>query len=269
MPNRKAIAVTIEEWFKLFWLSCVGFMKKFVQSVLQKLLGFRRYLVLFSWFKIKTLRRDKKEGDFFFFLELLPADATVLDIGANIGIMTVHLAKKCVAGHVHAIEPIPENFSTLQSISKRFHLTNVSLHNYALGVEPGELKMVMPEVENVKMQGLSHAVHDSITEYNEGQFYTVPMHTLDGLRKDFGMVKGIKIDVENFEYFVFKGGENLLREDRPIVYCELWDNENRDNCFDLFRQLGFSIQVLSNGKLENYDPNRHQNQNFFFVPGDR
>ncbi len=244
-------------------------MKKIVQSVLQKLLGFRRYLIFFAWFKIKTLRRDNKEKDFFFFLELLPEDATVLDIGANIGIMTVHIAKKCVKGHVHAIEPIPENFSTLDSIVKRFHLSNVSLHNYALGVETGELKMVMPEVENVKMQGLSHAVHESITEYNEGQFYTVPVYTLDGLKKSFGTVRGIKIDVENFEYFVFKGGENMLREDRPVVYCELWDNENRDNCFALFRKLGFSIQVLNDGMLESYDPERHQTQNFFFLPEDR
>ena len=241
-------------------------MKKFVQSILQKLLGFRRYLVLFAWFKIKTLRRDKKEGDFFFFLDLLPENATALDIGANIGIMTVHLARKCPQGHIHAIEPIPENFRTLEAINRRFRLSNVSLHNFALGVEPGELEMVMPHVENVKMQGLSHAVHESITEFNEGQRYTVPMHTLDELRTQFGKVHGIKIDVENFEYFVFKGGENMLKEDRPVVYCELWDNENRDKCFQLFRDLGFSIQVLHQGSLEDYDPGKHPNQNFFFVP---
>ena len=244
-------------------------MKKFIQSVLQKVLGFRRYLVLFSWFKIKTLRRDQKEGDFFFFLDQLPVDGTVLDIGANIGIMTVHLAKKCHQGHIHAIEPIPENFCTLQSIVKRFRLTNVTLHQFALGTEPGELEMVMPEVQNVKMQGLSHAVHESITEFNEGQRYTVPMHTLDELRPTFGRVSGIKIDVENFEYFVFKGGEQMIREDRPLVYCELWDNENRAKCFDLFQGLGFSIQVLQGGKLERFAPERHQNQNFFFVPEER
>ena len=241
-------------------------MKKFIQSTLQRLLGFRRYLVLFSWFKIKTLRGDKKEGDFFFFLDQLPSDATVLDIGANLGIMTVHLARKCDQGHVHAIEPIPENFLTLGAIVKRFRLSNVSLHQFALGEQPGELEMVMPEVQNVKMQGLSHAVHESITEYNDGQLYKVPMHTLDELRGIFGTVKGIKIDVENFEYFVFKGGESLLKEDRPLVYCELWDNENRAKCFTLFESLGYSIQVLREGSLVNYDSAKHPNQNFFFVP---
>jgi len=241
-------------------------MKKFVQSLLQRLLGFRRYLVVFSWFKIKTLKRDKKEGDFFYFLNQLSPSDTVLDIGANIGIMTVHLARRCSEGKVHAIEPIPENFATLKRICEIFKCSNASLHHFALGEQEGELEMVMPEVQNVKMQGLSHAVHESITEFNEGRKYAVPQHRLDGLRSTFGKVHGIKIDVENFEYFVFKGGENLLREDRPLVYCELWDNENRAKCFALFESMGYSVQVLEQGQLSRYNPSQHSNQNFFFVP---
>ena len=79
------------------------------------------------------------------------SDPTFVDIGANLGIMTVHLARKCDQGHVHAIEPIPENFVTLGAIVKRFRLSNVTLHQFALGEQPGELEMVMPEVQNVKM----------------------------------------------------------------------------------------------------------------------
>lgn len=240
-------------------------MKKLIQSTLQKLLGFERYLVLFSWFKIKTLPWDRKEGDFLFFLNLLPEDALVLDIGANIGIMTVHLAQKCQQGVVHAIEPIPENFSTLEKIVRKFRLTNVHLHPFALGEEQGHLEMVMPRVQNVKMQGLSHVVHESITEFNEGDIYKVPQHRLDDLTDQFRGVKGIKIDVENFEYFVFKGGEALLREYGPVIYCELWDNENRQLCFDFLEGLGYQTKVLQDGQLEVFEPSRHQQQNFFFV----
>lgn len=240
-------------------------MKKFVQNILQKVLGFRRYLVLFSWFKIKTLHRDRKEGDFLFFLDMLSPDSNVLDIGANIGIMTVHLARRCSKGQVHAIEPIPENFATLQSIVKRFKLRNVHLHQFALGESPGELEMVMPRVQNVKMQGLSHVVHESIEDFNEGERYKVPVHTLDDLGEITASVQGIKIDVENFEYFVFKGGERMLREQGPIVYCELWDNENRAKCFELMQDCGYTIKVLENGQLEVFAPQQHQHQNFFFV----
>ena len=241
-------------------------MKKLVQNILQRLLGFDRYLLWFSWFKIKTLRRDRKEGDFIHFLSMLGPQDTVLDIGANIGIMTVHLARQCAQGTVHAIEPIPENFHALGRIVKRFQLSNVKLHQFALGEKKGELEMVMPEVSNVKMQGLSHVVHDSITEFNEGSRYKVPVHKLDDLDELTKGVRGIKIDVENFEYFVFKGGAKMLQRERPIVYCELWANENRELCFKLFRELGYEIKVLESGALVSFDPEQHHNQNFFFVP---
>lgn len=240
-------------------------MKKRIQRILQGLLGFKRYLFVFSLFKIRTLRWDRKEGDFLHFVSLLPPDATVLDIGANIGIMTAKLAQHCPRGHIHAFEPIPENFAALQRIVQHFKFKNVSLHSFALGEAPGEIQMVMPEVQNVKMQGLSHVVHESIDEFNEGQFYKVPIYRLDDLQAQLGIPKAIKIDVENFEYFVFKGGEQMLRTHRPLIYCELWDNENRAKCFDLLQDIGYKIQILEQGKLIDFDPRKHQRQNFFFV----
>lgn len=241
-------------------------MKKRIQWFLQRLLGFRRYLFVFSLFKIRTLRWDRKEGDFLHFLSLLQDHDVVLDVGANIGIMTAKLAQRCRKGKVHAFEPIPENFNALTRIVAHFRFDNVVLHPYALGEAPGEIQMVMPEVQNVKMQGLSHVVHDSIEDFNEGQRYSVPIHTLDALAGQFGKVRAIKIDVENFEFFVFKGATELLKRDRPMIYCELWDNANRVKCFDfLTQEVGYQIQILEGGKLIPFDPQVHVRQNFFFV----
>lgn len=242
-------------------------MKKLIQNILQSVLGFRRYLFVFSLFKIRTLKNDKNEGDFFHFLSLLPTDAKVLDIGANIGIMTALLAKHCTTGVVHAIEPIPENFEALSRICRHFDFSNVRLHQFALGEANGQLEMVMPEVQNVKMQGLSHVVHESITEYNEGRHYAVPQHRLDELLEIVEGMQAIKMDVENFEYFVLKGGEEALRKFKPLIYCELWDNENRAKCFDLLTNIGYQIQVLQDGKLTKFDAQKHEHQNFFFVAG--
>lgn len=241
-------------------------MKKRIQKVLQSLLGFRRYLFVFALFKIRTLRRDQKEGDFMHFLSLLPSDAKVLDIGANIGIMTAWLARHCHSGLVHAIEPIPENFETLSRVCRHYTFTNVRLHQFALGDCEGQLEMVMPEVQAVKMQGLSHVVHESIPDFNDGRRYAVPQHTLDNLREMMDGVHAIKIDVENFEYYVFKGGENMLRRFKPIIYCELWDNENRARCFELLTGMGYRIMVLVQGGLEEFRIDQHRHQNFFFLP---
>lgn len=241
-------------------------MKKRIQWFLQWLLGFRRYLFVFSLFKIRTLRWDRKEGDFLHFLSLLQENDVVLDIGANIGIMTAKLAQRCHKGKVHAFEPIPENYSALERIVLHFRFKNVVLHAYALGESPGEIQMVMPEVQKVKMQGLSHVVHDSIQDFNDGAYYSVPIRTLDELAEHLGPVRAIKIDVENFEYFVFKGGAELLRRHKPMIYCELWDNENRAKCFDfLMHEIGYQIQILDQGKLIPFHPGVHVRQNFFFV----
>lgn len=74
----------------------------------------------------------------------------------------------------------------------------------------------------------------------------------------------IKIDVENFEYFVLKGGENLLKKYKPLVYAELWDNENRNNCFSLMTSIGYQIKVLEQEALVSFEASKHQHQNFFF-----
>ena len=116
------------------------------------------------------------------------------------------------------------------------------------------------------MQGLSHVVHESLTEFNEGKQYTVSQSRLDDLADVIGAgVDAIKIDVENFEQFVFRGARETLREFRPLVYCELWDNENREACFEIFRGLDYRIQILVDGGLVDFDPASHEEQNFFFV----
>src|SRR3972149_8145015 len=108
-------------------------MKNKLKRFLQSFLGFNNYLFIFSIFKILTLKFDKEEGKFLSFLKLLPDDAVVLDIGANIGIMSVLLAKKCYNGEVHAFEPIDENYNTLTKIIDFFKLKNVKCYKIALG----------------------------------------------------------------------------------------------------------------------------------------
>ncbi len=46
-------------------------MKNSLKYILQKLLGLKTYLYVFALVKIKTLRNDSKENDFFTFLSLL------------------------------------------------------------------------------------------------------------------------------------------------------------------------------------------------------
>lgn len=221
-------------------------------------------MFLFSKFKIQTLQSDSNEKDFFHFLSLLKdGNGAVLDIGANIGIMTYHLSKKLPNCVIIAIEPIPDNFNVLSRIISKNQLTNVKTFDIAVGNEKGTIQMVMPNNGKTKMQGLSHVIHDSISEWNEGEKFEVSVNTLDNLFLDIP-IQGIKIDVENFEYFALKGGENILKKYHPIIYAELWDNQNRINCFEFLTALSYQIFIVLNNELVPFDKNIHSSQNFIF-----
>lgn len=244
-------------------------MKSLIKKLLQVLLGFDNYLFIFSLFTIYTLRWNKNEGDFLHFLKLVPKNTAVLDIGANIGIMTVHLAKRFRASTIYSFEPIPNNLKALQRIIRFFHLKNVKVFDIALSHESGTIEMVMPVVKSVKMQGLSHVVHETIDELNEGEKFKVKVQRLDEIeefQKPGFEIGAIKMDVENFEYFVLEGGKELLKKHKPIIYTELWENQNRENCFKLIHELRYDIKVLNNKELTDYDPSEHKTQNFFFIP---
>jgi FkbM family methyltransferase len=237
-------------------------MKNKTKYILQRILGFNNYLKIFSRFKIATLKNDKNEKDFFAFMDLLHNPTNILDLGANIGVMSVHLAERFPNATVHAVEPLQTNMDVLKYTIEKSKVQNVKTYQTALGDEVCTLQMVLPKDGETRLHGLSHVLHDSIEEWNEGDKFDVPCTTVDLL---FGHldVQGIKIDVENFEYFVLNGAKSLLKRSKPVVYAELWDNENRQKCFALMRELGYSIHCVIDGQVVNWNESI-TTQNFVF-----
>jgi len=240
-------------------------LKTKIQYFLQQLLGLDGYLKLFARFKVATIKYDRKENDFFTFLSMVPKGGVVLDVGANLGIMT-HFLSKLQQTEVVAIEPMPQNFKVLQFMQQKFKWHNVALEQVAVGETDGEVEMVMPEVDAVQKQGLSHVVHESITEFNEGSRLEVPMTTIDSLLADTGKpITGIKLDVENYEYFALVGAQDILKKYQPIIYTELWENENRDKVMTLLHEFGYRCHAVLEGKTVRYSPSEHHTQNFIFT----
>lgn len=230
--------------------------KSFIKRALQKVLGFDNYLFIFSIFTIKRLSWNRHEKEFTEFMNQIPDNGTILDVGANIGIMTATLARKFSKAKICSFEPMPQNITALKRIIRYFKLLNVTVFEMALGEQPGELKMVMPVINNVKMQGLSHVVEtDDEQAAKEGILFNVPVKKLDDIPElqQLSKINAIKIDVENFEYPVLKGAEALLRKHKPIIYCELWKNERRDLTLRYLQGLGYQIKVYDGRQLVNFD----------------
>ena len=127
---------------------------------------------------------------------------TVIDIGANIGYFTAHLARGVGnAGVVHAFEPEPVNHQLLARNMRDNGLQQVQLHAAALGDAPGRAKL-----HTTAYNGGMHRLYASVC--CEGPTVDVPVFRLDDLFAP-GSVSLIKIDVEGYEHAVLRGARRL------------------------------------------------------------
>jgi FkbM family methyltransferase len=143
---------------------------------------------------------------------LVKPGSTVCDIGANIGIVTLILSKLVgESGQVFAFEPNPRCFDALEAAVRHNQITNVSVEQFALGSESGELELVFPE-HNAGAGSLKRRSIDKV-----GHSIRVLVRKLDDFAAEHGInrIQFMKIDVEGFEGEVLRGGRQILASHRP------------------------------------------------------
>lgn len=144
----------------------------------------------------------------------------VLDIGANIGLISLTMAKICKDGCVYAFEPDTVNFNRLKENVSRNKFNNLKLFNIALGDIQGSSKLYRMEPSN---PGMNRIMQETPGE--EIPHELVNIETLDSLYKKgiFSRVDFIKIDTEGFELKILEGGRELIRKFRPVMFIEFID----------------------------------------------
>jgi len=136
---------------------------------------------------------------------------TLLDVGANRGIYSYYMSKKAGAhGAVFAFEPLPEMTEHLTALKDAFRLNNLTVVTEGLSSVPG--------VAQVGPGG--GIVEDSPAPVSGA--VDVRLTTLDDYFENsrHRPVSFIKCDVEGHELEVFKGGEKILRQDKPVLLFE-------------------------------------------------
>ena len=155
-------------------------------------------------------------------LLLRPGD-TMIDIGANVGILSV-LGSRLVGrtGQVHAFEPQPE-ISELLSLSARENGFDwLKVYPVAVSAENGRMTLTIPE-NNYGEASLSKS-------FARGHQQDISVVTLDSFVSNelTTSVRLLKVDVEGHEEFVFNGSEQLLTENPPdFILFE--SNSERDS----------------------------------------
>jgi FkbM family methyltransferase len=150
------------------------------------------------------------------FRSLVGADDVVLDIGANIGCMSILFGD--MARQVFSFEPSPSTFVFLDRNIRAAGCRNVTPVNLGLGKEGGSFELTFAKsnrsggfVSNLTSASTGHQIEK--IEIASGDAY------ID--QQDVSRVDFIKIDVEGFEKNVIEGLAETISRDKPIVTLEL------------------------------------------------
>jgi len=148
---------------------------------------------------------------------LLRPGNTFVDVGANIGLMSLASARAVgPTGHVYAFEPVPSTFELLQRNIALNRSTNIHAYEVALGAAPEERPMYERPAVNRGAATLVPCETPSVAA-------VVTVESLDRFLKRARVqhVHVIKIDVEGWELPVLVGSQELLRsEAAPALVVE-------------------------------------------------
>lgn len=175
----------------------------------------------------------------------LQAGDTVYDIGANIGVITMLLARRgneC-ADRIFSFEPEPRNFAQLNANVAANGLQNrVATHQLALGSSEGEVEL--------HIRGVAGEGRHSITEGKGAtDSIMVPLTTCSAFAEKSGSLPDLlKIDVEGAEGQVLSGMSGLLQKRPPRdIFLEIHSKGDGDkmpdgqNIHDWFVDHGYQM----------------------------
>lgn len=166
-----------------------------------------------------------------FLCGLVGPGSIVLDGGANIGALTVPLARRVgPTGKVLAVEPQRLTYYALCGNLALASLTNTVALHAALGKGAGQI--TVPPLDLTRTQNVGGF---SVAGHAEGE--PVPVLTVDGLR--LAGLSLLKLDVEGMERDVLAGARETIQRCQPLLYVENDREEHRDALLADMKALGY------------------------------
>ena len=178
-------------------------------------------------------------------LRSLSPEGTVVDVGANIGLVTIPLA--LAAAHVIAVEPLPQNIDRLRENVRRNALSNVTVVEAAAGAADGTA------VLHSAADPAFGSLHD-LVKYRPSGNIEVRLRSLDSLWHELmrPAVELVKIDVEGAELEVLEGGRELLETCRPVLLVEIGRTDAVAAVHGLLSALGYDEVTPIGFSAENH-----------------
>ncbi len=169
---------------------------------------------------------------------------TILDIGANTGIVSLTLKRKYSGARVIAFEPLPENFALLEYNLR--NLDNVLAVPFGLGRETGELEYYASD-DPTNLGGGSFHPNPSQMDRACGKLQI--LSAVEALRRfDIRDVDLIKIDTEGAEHDILTGFPEGVLSRVSVIVGELHSVKDEETL--AFLSQWFDIRHMpSKGRL--------------------
>ena len=169
----------------------------------------------------------------------------MIDLGANIGLVTLDWATRLKAITIHAYEPHPATFATLAANIAANHLSgSVRVYNEAVSGHPGALVLQTHE-SSVLASAYGKAKSDGSSNIR------VPAISLDQVVARCvgqGPINLVKMDVEGAEADILEGAAPQTLEKVRQFVLEYHDNlcpRARLRCEQVLEKAGFHCRVRS------------------------
>jgi FkbM family methyltransferase len=146
-------------------------------------------------------------------LDLMDGRQVFYDVGANVGYVSLSVARAFPGAIVIAFEPQPGLATSLARSARLNGFGNIAVVPAMVGSRDGSAQLFLP----------GHPFHATAAPADRRmRSITTPIWTLDSLVESGAIPPPdvIKIDVEGGERDVFEGGASVIRERRPVLVFE-------------------------------------------------
>ncbi len=199
-------------------------------------------------------REGVYEEDLLNIADRLIRDKTiVIDVGANIGFISLYLAKKYPDNLVLSYEPVSLAYGCLEKSRNVNALENMKVFKTGVGASADKVEIHSP-TPGTYNKGLA-AIDANFDLDDTFVKETIDMVCLDAHVPPSPRVSFIKIDVQGYEFNVLKGAKQRIEKDKPAIVFEQFDGYHtspldvRRDIASFFAALNYELYCIRSGRV--------------------
>lgn len=237
-----------------------------------------------NWENPLVAPKEIRQEEVDFFKKFVPAGSLVIDIGANIGHLSVAAAlANGKTGLNLAFDPNPHVFRILE-VNARLNAdkTNIQPHNFAI-TDREEAFFYRSSEASFNNGGISQddsAFHGKFVLPTKVRGVVLEQLLREKYPEWMDKLALIKIDTEGYDREIIKSIRGLLARYKPVVISECFGKstpEQRHEHFDLLADQGYTLHHIEGFRADTpvvriesaADMNRWKHFDFFAVPVER